>query len=292
MRINTILVPFCLVNLSMSISAFFWVPNRYTAPFWSHDTHITNHCIDSVDLYWGRSYATKKNPDYTTIDAILSWYQTIASGFFGEITMPITKIRVKNNTELLAGLNNGFCYENCTLLGGWGINHDDIPILDFVDCMIRLGVATPAHTPALDEFKLETLYGYSEWGFPAALDLAIGICDWMTFGFHTSVCQFKPNPLIWHIQPYFKADHFLIGLSGYFGYSYTTGQNDSHSPLIFVGKENWSMHTLHYGFEYEFIQSYFPLHPRLGAYYNHSLGGTHSLLRSNIGVTLGLDVSW
>lgn len=271
--------------------AFFWVPNRYTAPFWSGDTHITNHFINSCDVYIGSSYTNTKNNDYHTVDGILTWYQTIAAGFFCEATMPITTIIV-HEPSLLKPLDNGLCYENCSILAGWGINHDAVPILDFIDCMFRIGVTTPAHTPLLQESCLESLYGYPTWGIPLSSDLAIGLCNWMTFGFHMSICQFNKNPLVWHVQPYFKADHFLIGLSGWFGYSYTGATNDTGSQILFANKEVWHMHTLHYGLEYEFIQSYFPLHPRVGAYYNQCLSGIHTLLRSNVGITAGFDVTW
>lgn len=291
-RNNSIIILAFITLWCRPLHSFLWIPNRYTAPFWAGDTHITNHFIDSWDLYLGGSYGTEQENRYTSIDTILSWYQTITAGFFCEATMPITTIKVKNPESPLQALENGVCYENCTVLLGWGINHDTLPILDFIDFMVRAGIATPAHVPILPAMRLETLYGYADWGFPVTCDLAAGLCNWMTFGLHTMVCQFHTDPLVWHIQPYCKADHFLIGLSLWFGYSYTGAQQDTGSRLLFPDAANWHMHTLHYGFEYEFIQSYFPLHPRLGIYYNQHVGGENSLHRSNYGVTVGLDISW
>jgi hypothetical protein len=212
---------------------------------------------------------------------ILSWYQTVGAGFFFEATMPFMALK-----------KNGLCYENCSILVGWGINHDMLPILDFVDFMLRAGVATPAHAPPLPELRIETAYGYPDWGIPVAGDLAIGIFNWMTIGMHASVCQFFTNPFVWHLQPYLKADHFLIGLSLFFGYSYTGAHHDAGSHLLFKELSSWDMHTLHYGIEYEFIQSYFPLHPRIGAYYNQHIGGENTASRSSAGITVGLDITW
>lgn len=272
---------------------FFWVPNRYTAPFWSGDTHITNHFIDSWDIYLGSSHDHTKANHYDRVDFILSWYQTVAAGFFCEATMPMSSISVRDPDSPLKALGNGLCYENCTILAGWGTNYDALPFFDFIDYMLRIGIATPAHVPALQEARLETLYGYPTWGIPIASNLALGICSWMTFGLHISLCQFHANPLVWHIQPYFKADHFLAGFSGWFGYSYTGARHDSDSKILFLNQKNlWHMHTLHYGLEYECIQSYFPIHPRIGFYYNQCVGGEHTLERSNFGGTLGLDITW
>jgi hypothetical protein len=281
MKCNMLRVWCAAIFLYNTTQPFFWVPNRYTAPFWSNDTHITQGGIDSWDSYFGSSYGDSDYPNYRTIDFILSWYQTIIAGFFCEATMP-----------LMALEKNGLSYENCTMLIGFGINHDMLPILDFVDFMLRTGVATPAHTPPLPVLRIETIYGYPDWGIPVAGDLALGIFNWLTLGMHASVCQFFSNPLVWHLQPYLKADHFLIGLSGWFGYSYTGAHHDAGSRVLFPAHPSWSMHTLHYGIEYEFIQSYFPIHPRLGAYYNQHISGEHAASRSSFGITVGLDITW
>jgi hypothetical protein len=288
-RFKTLGALLCLYN---TIQPFFWVPNRYTAPFWSGDTHITQNSIDSWDTYFGSSYGDSDDPNYGTIDCILSWYQTLGIGFFCEATMPLTSLDAHHAPTPFECLNNGLCYENCSVLLGWGINHDMLPVLDFVDFMIRTGVATPAHKSPLPELRIETVYGYPDWGVPVAGDLALGIFNWLTLGMHASVCQFFSNPLVWHLQPYIKADHFLIGLSGWFGYSYTGAHHDAGSCVLFPARTSWSMHTLHYGIEYEFIQSYFPIHPRLGAYYNQHISGEHAASRSSFGITVGLDITW
>jgi hypothetical protein len=284
----------CIIIALVTSSAkgFFWVPNRYTAPFWSGDTHITQGNINSWDFMLGGSYGCAAEASYNSVDMILSWYQTLSIGFFCDATMPLTKLDVHCAPIPLDSLENGICYENCSLLLGWGINHDMLPILDFVDFMIRTGIVTPAHMPPLPKLRIETVYGYPDWGIPVAGDLALGIFNWLTVGMHTSMCQFFGNPFVWHLQPYLKADHFLIGLSGWFGYSYTGAQQDTGSKCLFVGTADWSMHTLHYGIEYEFIQSYFPIHPRLGAYYNQHVGGNNAAARSNFGLTVGFDITW
>jgi len=289
-RINVRALYGTLLCLYGTTQPFFWVPNRYTAPFWSGDTHITNSYIDSWDLYVGASFGSAAQENYNAVDLILSWYQTFGVGFFGEATMPLTTLKLREASPLTP-LKNGICYENCSLLLGWGINHDLLPILDFVDFMFRAGVATPAHTPPLPVLRIETAYGYPSWGIPVAGDLALGIFNWLTVGMHASVCQFFKNPLVWHFQPYFKTDHFLIGLSGWFGYSYTGAHHDAGSQLLFKST-TWHMHTLHYGIEYEFIQSYFPIHPRIGAYYNQHISGDNAAARSSAGITVGLDITW
>lgn len=285
-----------LCGLYASTKPFFWVPNRYTAPFWSADTHITTPCIDSWDLYLGSSWGTSEYPTYGTTDLILAWYQTLAAGFFIEATMPLTSTDPHDpGTNLFAPLKNGLCYENCTVLVGWGLNydnHEQLQIVDFIDIMVRIGFATPAHQPLLPSLRIETVYGYPAWGIPISLDGATGFFNWLTCGIHGSIVRFEENPLVWQLQPYIKADHFLIGLSAWFGYSYTGATHDNGSKLLFTDITTWQMHALHYGIEYEFIQSYFPIHPRIGAYYNQYVGGSDTLQRSNFGVTVGLDINW
>lgn len=288
-----ILILCALMCIYNTMYGFFWVPNRYTAPYWSGDTHITNHFIDSWDIYLGSSYGDSDFPDYTTAEFIVAWYQTLTAGFFIEATMPLTRIHLDTDApNPLTSIKNGLCYQNCTLLAGWGLNHDKLPFIDFIDLMIRFGVATPAHRSLISELALEAVYGHPHWGIPVSCDIAIGCFNWMTFGFHASLCQCIDEALVWELAPFCKIDHFLAGLSAWFGYSYSGAQHDTESKLLFINKSMWHMHTLHYGLEYEFIQSYFPLHPRLGFYFNQYVGGEYTLHRSNFGLTVGLDISW
>lgn len=293
MQLIKILILCTLISVYTTILSFFWVPNRYTAPYWPCDTHITNHFIDSWDLYLGSSYGDSDFPQYTTVEFIGAWYQTMAAGFFIEATMPFSSIHPKKaDTSPLTPLKNGFCYQNCSIIVGWGLNHDTLPIIDFVDLMIRCGLVTPAHIPPLHAYAIETMYGYPQWGIPVSWDIALGYCNWMTFGFHASIIQFIDAALVWELNPFCKIDHFLAGLSAWFGYSYSGAHHDIGSKILFLGQDSWHMHTLHYGLEYEFIQSYFPLHPRLGFYFNQYIGGEHCMHRSNFGFTMGLDINW
>lgn len=274
---------FCMPTLY----SFFWVPNRYNTPFWSGDTRITSSNINSWDGYLGRSYNTEASIDCTSIDAGLCMYQTIVHGFFGEISVPITSMKLRSDTVMQAG---GLSYSNCSLFAGWGINYDQLRLLDFIDCMIRIGVFTPAHKPLHEPF-LE-LYGYHAWGFPIALDIALGLCEWITCGFHASGSFLANDTAIWHLQPYAKADHFAYGISAWFGYSYTGSAHDGEHPPFFSEPCSWHMHTLHYGLEYECIQAEFPIHPRIGCYLNQYIGGENTFKRTNFGITAGLDITW
>lgn len=272
---------------------FFWVPTQYTTPYWSGDTHITNRSISSIDTYIGTSFFKNDTIDFTSTNAILSLYQTLSNGLFIETTIPTTAINFKTKKQPLIDQKGGLCYENSTLLIGWGINYDIIPYLDFIDLMIRSGFIAPAHAPLNPLVQMEPIYGYQKWGIPCSLDVSCGFCEWMLFGFHTSICYIPHNSTVWHIEPYFKADHLLRGFSFWIGYSYTGA--DSHrdtSSIFFTHKKNWHMHTMHYGIEFEIIQYEFPLHPRLGAYYNQYVGGINIFEQSHIGITAGLDIIW
>jgi|GEM_PF-4718170 len=279
-----------LVLYTSTAYPLFWVSNRYTTPFWSGDTRITSGQITTFDAYLGYGTFNDGALSFNNVDFNLCFYQTIARGVFVELSLPMTALHIMKEISPTIHQTGGLCYENASLLLGWGINYDRIPFFDFIDCMIHTGCITPAHEP-LKYAAQESFYGYTHWGIPIALDCALGMCGWITGGLHASVCFFD-KPTVYHIEPYFKADHCVYGFSFWFGYSYTGATDDADSTILFPNTQHWQMHTLHYGIEYEFIQAEFPLHPRVGFYYNQPIAGTDALKRPNFGFTAGLDYTW
>jgi hypothetical protein len=283
---------FFIACISTDSLCFFWVPNRYTASYWSECPYITNRCISSCEVFIDGGSISNDQVTFNSIDGILSCYQSFGNGFFVETTIPITSATIQFHKDPSIHQTGGVCYQNSTVLGGWGINYDALPYVDFIDCMIRTGCILPAHTPLNPMFTSEFVYGYQTWGMPFSFNMAFGLCEWMLFGLHTSICYIHNNDTVWEIQPYFKADHLVHGISFWIGYSYTRSHENSCNVLFLTDNHGWQMHTVHYGIELEFIQSEFPIHPRLSLYYNQCISGSYILKQNRGGITMSLDIVW
>jgi hypothetical protein len=239
------------------------------------------------------SAKNKKIVAFHVHNAVLDWYLTFTAGFFAEIQIAIRSIYISiADTVMQVPLIDTSMMSNNIALWGWGINYDAIPILDFIDCMVRIGVLTPASmgSPLLPDSN-----GYTSWGIPLAVDCAIGLYEWMTLGVHgsTIVLLAMHRPIIFHIAPYFKADHVVRGLSVWLGYAYTGETESSIAASIMTHTYRfWDMHTVQVGLEYECIQEACIVHPRIGIFYNHVLGGINSHGTNMVGGSLSIDFIW
>lgn len=218
-----------------------------------------------------------------------------------------------------------------TVLLGWTHSYQKTEVLDFVDTSLRFGVLFPTGTKqnVNQVFSLPTGYGGS-YGAVIDADFAFGAFDWLTlgahidavvFGSHTRLARIKTAPYqsgmiklakaqasiepgtILQAGTYFKADHFLRGLSILVGYTFASKDCDEIKPCESEkfssaiantdgALQSWKMHTLNFGIEYDFAQQYSYIGPRIGIFYNWVAGGKRIFTTNTAGGYLGLDMTW
>ncbi len=218
-----------------------------------------------------------------------------------------------------------------TTLIGWTHNYQDTKVLDFIDGTFTLGVLTPTGKKK-NENKLFSLpLGYNgHWGFPVNGELSLGMYEWITLGAYVhglfflnnkQCTRLKTSPqqsgiiklatgtvdakkgATWNTGLFFKADHFIYGLSFITAYSYSGEQNSiltpCNSPLLNYATINsdrslkgWSMHTFHFAAEYDFAQQNTKTAPRMGVFYNYQITGKQIFQTNCGGGSFGLDIAW
>ncbi len=215
-------------------------------------------------------------------------------------------------------------------LVGWTHNYQNTSTLDFVDGTIATGFLAPTGKKR-NPFHLFSLpLGYNgHWGFPLSAKLSLGMYEWITVGASIDAIIFAKNKQtirlktapeqkgiiklalgdvsvkkgsIWDAGLFFKADHFMYGLSFTAAYSCAGEQKDKltpHNSTLFSKKiintdtslKNWYMHTLHVGGEYDFAKQYSKTGIRIGIFYNYQLGGVRVFDTNVVGGSFGIDIA-
>ena len=218
-----------------------------------------------------------------------------------------------------------------TILAGWASNYQDTCYLDFFDVSAKIGLLFPTGKKRnlIDPFDLALGYN-GFYGFPVKFDCSIGYWEWLTLGFHIgSLFLFdrektlalktseeqngfitltqgkaKVDPgTIWDVSCYLKADHFFKGLSLLCSYCFTLKEADCIDPRmnqIFNSRivnhdqlfRSWRMHVIHWIIDYDFARKSTDIGPRIGVFYNWTIGGKRIFNTSVTGVFLGIDVAW
>jgi len=150
----------------------------------------------------------------------INWRQNFASGFFGDIHLPIRSmeikdigfidrspatgsfsqqtaewIRVKNNLNALLsdyGINayNTKWEETDTgdlsLYLGWQhVDYESFDFLKFLSTTIRAGLLFPTGSKDETNYAFSLPNGYNgHWGIPVRFDLSVGASHWLTIGAH------------------------------------------------------------------------------------------------------------
>lgn len=218
---------------------------------------------------------------FSILEANFFYTQNFGCGFFFQTHMPLRRLLINNisytdlspddnlfpnvNTPQWQTFLNLFpqmlqqynvsiaCTEHTgigdiSFLGGWTCNYENTETLDFVDLSIRLGILAPSGRIANVNKVFDLPGGYNgHIGVPISFDVAFGLYEWATLGFHLGAMPFadkeqcvrittdptqqgliklvstKTNVhegTLWDAVGYFKADHFCRGLSLLFAYSY------------------------------------------------------------------------
>ncbi|HEX2978104.1 MAG TPA: hypothetical protein VHO47_03215 [Candidatus Babeliales bacterium] len=219
-----------------------------------------------------------------------------------------------------------------SFLAGWAGTYQDTCILDFLDASAKIGVLFPtAQTTNIDQ-PFDLPLGYNgHYGLPLKFDCAIGFFDWVTIGFHSGALflfkkdrtirlktaeqqngfillaqnkvQIDPGT-IWELGTYFKADHFVRGLSLLAGYSFTKRDADSlelktggsyFNELVINSDERlrgWNMHTVHAMIEYDCADTLRDVGPRIGFWFDIIAGGRRIFNAHLYDLMIGLDCAW
>lgn len=219
---------------------------------------------------------------------------------------------------------------DCALLAGYSHTWHNTTWLDFVDTGVQCGVFFPTDkTKCIYDFFCIP-YGYNgHYGLPVTFDLAFGMFNWLTVGFHGDLFTFfskhrkgtiqycprlldyplpvctaeeriKPG-LLGCFSPYITADHFTKGFTFSLGYSYVHKRHDKvyntrEKALAFACQDptikSWTMHTLHLYFEYDFTTDDQRFGPRFAVIYNRQLAGKRVFQTSLGGAQIMADFSW
>jgi len=214
---------------------------------------------------------------------------------------------------------------------GYTINYEEADYLDFVDATVKAGVILPTSKKRNEDLAFSIPVGYNgHTGFFGELDLALGIYDWATIGTNVNIKWFnrryrtirvktarEQNSLIklakdtarikhggiYNVGTYFKADHFVAGLSFLVGYSYTTKKDDEldcfkntcidcQIASTDCARREWHMHTVHFWAEYDFTKEGNSIGPRVNAFYNYVAGGKRIFKTGVGGLGFGFDITW
>lgn len=215
----------------------------------------------------------------------------------------------------------------CSL--GWTINYDDTGYYDFVDTTIQTGALIPVSCPQNSNHLLELPLGYNKHagGF-IIFEHSYGLYDWMTFGLHFQALFFFANSSFtqrvktdnqqsglvllqkekiqealgnqYVLGLFFKADHFIRGLSLTGGYSYSKQQNstwfllDHNKSYLFHDERlaGWSMQTFHFVADYDFADFNHQNLPIIGLVYNVPFYGKHIIKTALLGGSITLNIGW
>jgi len=218
-----------------------------------------------------------------------------------------------------------------SLVVGWTKNYENTSYLDFIDGTIKGGISLPTGKQKNEDRAFSMPLGYNgHIGLNISGNLALGLYEWVTMGIYTDVTFFnkktksrriktairqsgliklaKANTTIkkgnlYNAGFFLKADHFFLGLSFIFGYTFCQKQNDH---LTFCQTDcfdrsianndetlrKWRMHTIHFLLEYDFTREEHRFGPRISAFYNHVAGGKRIIKTDTGGVGFGLEIAW
>lgn len=300
---------------------------------------------------------------FSIIESNLFFIQNISCGFFTQVHLPIRSLEVDhicfedisptdmvcpNSTtpiwqafkeqfheilkryDLCAGSVRETGVGDLSILAGWTRSHQETTVLDFIDTTFKFGILAPTGKQRNENQVFSIPLGYNgHFGFPLSADLALGLYEWLTFGFHidaiffldkTKEIRLKTAPdqsgliklakgtakinrgTLWNAGLFAKADHLCHGFSFIFGYSFAK-QNRDHvapcSPCFDACIANsdemlqgFNMHTIHLWGEYDFTQEDACKGLRLALFYNNQIGGKR-IFKTNVGGgAVGVDLTW
>ncbi len=208
---------------------------------------------------------------------------------------------------------------------GWTHTWCNFRHLDFIDVMLKTGCVFPTGRKTDTFHAFDIPHGYDgHFGIEASLDIAFGLFDWITVGGHAYYLGFKDVtkniriktsahqngflkltqacvPL--HHGPlrqagvYFKADHVIQGLSTLIAYTYTHqdkrsiigGSKIANSDTVLSG---FIQHVLNIIVEYDFTREPYGVGPRIGIFYNKTLGGIRVFATAVTTTYTGLEISY
>lgn len=218
-----------------------------------------------------------------------------------------------------------------TILGGWTLNHEETEIFDYFDVNTKIGFLFPTGKRKNQNQPFDLPQGYNGfYAVPVKFDMSVGAFEWLTMGFHLGALFFiersknirmrtasdqngfiklthgqaqVDHGTIWDYTAYLKADHFMKGLSFYFGYSYNKKDRDCIEPentntfnplIVNTDREfkSWRMHTFHFIAEYDLAQKISDVGVRVAFFYNRVIGGQRIFNTSVYSVNMGIDVAY
>lgn len=243
------------------------------------------------------------------------------------MNMPAIFQRQKLSTKPLHTVGAG----DLSILGGWARNYENTTYLDYIDVDGKIGVLFPTGKKQnpFQVFDLPTGYN-GHWGVPLKFNASIGLYEWITMGVHLGALFFVEKTQTVRIKTdneqsglfyipeleaefdqgsildlslYLKADHFYRGSSLTLGYSYNHKNRDciepknpiDFDPIIFNNDARFfgfDQHVFHLLLEYDFADELTDHGPRLGFFYNRTVGGKRILNANLKSFNLGFETLW
>lgn len=298
------------------------------------------------------------------IEFLPTLIQNLSHGFFISLTVPIEDLTIKNinfvdlSTPKCAGPDISFArwqrtiarlneniahYGTCIqpwsnkglgdiqLLAGWGLNYEDIEILDYIDFTITTGVNFPTGKLANPTATFSLPLGYNgHWAIPLIAYGSLGALDWLTIGMRAGALWFFDKtycmPMktattqngwvrlargnarvnkgtIWHLEEYIKLDHIVENLSFIIGFGHDRANatclrpcdTQTFAPEIVNSDEllkSWSMNRFHCVLEFDMATYQHPHRPRLSFTVDKAFSGKRMLKTSVFGTYIGVDLEW
>ncbi len=301
--------------------------------------------------------------EFSIVEANFFFLQNYTCGFFTEVHLPVRRIKIdnicvkdisptdmicpNNMTPIWQAFKNQFCeildryclradsvretgVGDLSILAGWTRSNQDTTVLDFIDTTFRFGILIPTGKQRNENQVFSIPLGYNgHFGFPVAVDLGLGLYEWLTFIGHIDAIVFLPKTkcirlktapdqsgliklakgkaktdrgIIWNAGVCAKADHICRGISFLLGYSFAKQNKDtvtSCDPCFDSciansdeTLEGFTMHTIHLWSEYDFTQDDACGGFRLALFYNHQISGKRVFKTNVVGGDIGVDFTW
>lgn len=307
-------------------SLFYRVSSFYGEPRLQKDYLTTLE----AELSGGKSCIYQNKYKFEIFQADFNYYQNINHGLFFHFHLPIETIQIyprkfkfgptlkikSENTELSKrGLSDS------TLFIGFTRNYEDTEYLDYIDFDIKTGILFPTGKVIKNLSCNNIPYGYNgHWSIPFQFDISTGAYEWLTVGAHfdgvgffakknnfklknEKIClKTKPGPVI-RVGSYFKADHFIIGLSMLMGITFEHQskthfyKNNIHNIDLnniknFIYFRDWNRTILHFQLEYDNCNSSKDRAIRVGLVYNYQIHGKNVFKTNMTAGYIGLDLGW
>jgi hypothetical protein len=290
----------------------------------------TGHHASLFSLSDCTTFTKCKAPLNSCIDGRLSIVEGVASfaqnfdyGFFAQCIIPFKRIHVSDLQSAISMpdfIQKGI--GDCSFFAGWTYNYDETEHLDYIDCTFKIGMLTPTRPGTNQTFLFNLPIGYNgHRGYPITLSGALGAYDWLTLGIYGGLLIFGNhwqkislldhanntiiqsatiNPgLLYQGSLYFKADHWIKGISLWVAYMITGKTADSLANFSCLPKtagynrfSPWRMHTFHFILEYDFTKEYARFGPRIQCGYHLIIAGKNIVKTNLAGGGFGLDISW